>query len=86
MASEWQSLKAAFGRENTALILHHKNHYSLIFAMREWVEPDGTAIREMLTARKGQRPTAWISFAEIHGLLSRWAGYAFMEVSKEAET
>lgn len=85
MASEWQSLKAAFGRENTALILHHKNHYSLIFAMREWVEPDGTAIREMLTARKGQRPTAWISFAEIHGLLSRWAGYAFMEVSKEAE-
>ncbi|KAL3930200.1 MAG: hypothetical protein SGPRY_001641 [Prymnesium sp.] len=29
----WVGLKAAFAKEASALIIHHKNHYSLIFAM-----------------------------------------------------
>jgi len=78
----WQALKAAFGRADTALILHHKNHYALVFALREWCEDDGTEVRQILTARKGQRPTAWVGFGEIHALLARWAGYAVIEVSR----
>ena len=83
MADAWQALKLAFGKQDTALILHHKNHYALVFAMREWNEADGSAVREVLTARKGQRPTAWVPYAELHQLLARWAGYAVIEVSRE---
>ncbi|KOO37063.1 hypothetical protein Ctob_011021 [Chrysochromulina tobinii] len=79
----WQAFKVAFGREGTALIVHHKNHYSLVFALREWTEAEGTAVREVLTARKGQRPTAWVPWDEIHGLIARWAGYAVIQVSRE---
>lgn len=76
----WVGLKAAFAKEASALIIHHKNHYSLIFAMREWRSPDGIAIREVLTARKGQRPTAWVSWKEIHCTLASWSGYAIMQI------
>ncbi|KAG8464585.1 hypothetical protein KFE25_009953 [Diacronema lutheri] len=99
----WLALRAAFSRERSCLILHHRNHYSLIFAMREWNRPpapvagvasDGPETnpasspsatverkRQVLTARKGQRPTAWIEWAEVHRTLSAWAGYAIIEVA-----
>ncbi|KAL1523743.1 hypothetical protein AB1Y20_018671 [Prymnesium parvum] len=76
----WAALKAAFAQERSALLLHHKNHYSLIFAMREWHSEDDMLVMEVLTARKGQRPTAWISWGEIHQTLISWSGYAIMQI------
>ena len=96
----WSAFKAAFSAPRTCLLLHQKNHYSLIFALREWTEPppedaatdaandDGTAapgegrrVRELLTCRKGQRPTVWLDWTEVHRYLSGWSGYAVMQIS-----
>ena len=98
--------RAEFGKSDTVLLFHLTNHYSLIFAMREWVttapavaakagnskssaastQPAGVdaltstentpanasavqheagihlktvTVRQLLCARRGQRPTAW---------------------------
>ena len=81
VTAAWGALKRAFDRELSSLLLHHKNHYSLIFALREWRScEDGAAVREVLTARKGQRPAAWISWGELHRTLVSWTGYAIIEV------
>lgn len=81
----WAALKAAFSEPHTALILHQKGHYALIYAMREWVEEDETGqprrVRELLSCRKGQRPTLWIDWTEVHGFITGWSGYAIIEVS-----
>ena len=61
-----------------ALIYHLKNHYALLFAMREWVEPDGTTVRQVLSSRRGQRPSFWIDFDEIHGTFLKWNGHKIM--------
>ena len=109
----WVALKAAFSAERCCLLLHQKNHYSLVFAMREWVEDDAAPsasastaeaaeaaeapvdaaaapaaptrrrVREVLTCRKGQRPTLWIDWREIHGYITGWSGYAIMEITAE---
>ena len=96
LESAWAQLKAHFGADGTCLLLHQKNHYSLIYAMREWVEagtddaaadakePEptrGRRARQVLTARKGQRPSAWVDWAEVHQFLAGWSGYAIMQVS-----
>ena len=39
-------------------------------------------VREMLTARKGQRPTVWISFDEARQTMLRWSGYKMMAVER----
>ena len=86
----WVALKAAFSQPRCCLILHQKGHYALVFAMREWVEDtvgDGMTaepprrVRELLTCRKGQRPTLWVDWTEVHGFIAGWSGYAIMEVS-----
>lgn len=83
----WVALKGAFSQSRTCLILHQKGHYALIFAMREWVEHgDATGgrprrVRELLTCRKGQRPTLWVDWVEVHSYICGWSGYAIIEVS-----
>ena len=64
----------------TALIYHLKNHYALLFAMREWVEPDGRTVRQVLSTRRGQRPSTWIDWDEIHGTFLKWGGHKIMAV------
>ena len=96
----WSAFKAAFSAPRTCLLLHQKNHYSLIFALREWTEPppedaatdaanddgvaapaEGRRVRELLTCRKGQRPTVWLDWTEVHRYVSGWSGYAVMQIS-----
>ena len=95
----WGAFKAAFSAPRTCLLLHQKNHYSLVFALREWTEPppaedaatvaanddgaprEGRRVRELLTCRKGQRPTVWIDWTEVHRCISGWSGYAVMQIS-----
>ena len=103
------------------LLFHLKNHYALIFALREWVvESDGataaengnrdnssgssaaaaaatisaaaiaatgatattrvTIVRQLLTARRGQRPSAWIDFSEARETMLGWEGYKIIAV------
>lgn len=80
----WEATWARLASGDAALILHHKNHYALIFAMRVWDDDEGTRHRELLSARKGQRPSAWLDWGGLHSTLARWAGYGIIEVSETA--
>lgn len=130
---QWAALRSAFGRPGSALVLHLKNHYALVYACREWVEAPaaggnaggynaaassasgggsggassgssgastagggasgglgsssniggggGHQRREVLTARRGQRPSAWVSWEELRALFVKWEGYGIVAVS-----
>jgi hypothetical protein len=86
--SQWNRLSALFNDSETVLLFHLKNHYALIFAMREWsvVDPvTGRAevTREILTSKRGQRPSAWISFTEVREIILSWEGYKIMAVTRD---
>ena len=75
IAAQWTELWREFSRPKTAIIFHLKNHYAMIFALREWVDTTtGEAVRQLLTARKGQRPTAWIDWMEARATMIGWKG------------
>ncbi|EQC29510.1 hypothetical protein SDRG_12759 [Saprolegnia diclina VS20] len=74
----WRALWAAFTDDNTVLLFHLTNHYALLFALREWVDETSGHVRQVLTARKGQRPTAWIDFDDVHRMLCGWGGYRIL--------
>ena len=57
-----------FAAAGSALIFHLKNHYALIYALREWTS-DGKRVRQLLCARKGQRPSAWVDWLEALSLI-----------------
>eukprot|EP00045_Choanoeca_perplexa_P008909 m.83989 g.83989 ORF g.83989 m.83989 type:complete len:79 (+) comp14670_c0_seq2:119-355(+) len=60
---------------SVVLLYHLKNHYALVYALREWQPVDGPAVQQVLTARKGQRPSAWIDFEEVREVMLKWSGY-----------
>ena len=78
---QWSGIRNMFGRDDSVLLSHHKNHYALIFAIREWRNGDGSWVRQMLTARKGQRPTTWVDFEEMRDCYLGWDGYKMMCVT-----
>ena len=82
---EWRRLCALFATDSSALIFHLKNHYALVHALRERTDRDGRRTREMLTARRGQRPNAWIPWEEARSTMLRWSGYAIMQATRHAE-
>ena len=90
-AREWASLRELFARDDVALVSHHKNHYALVFALRERCDadegrPGGVRwTREMLTARRGQRPSAWISWEEARATMLGWSGYGILAVTVERD-
>jgi len=103
----WAALRTAFLSPRAALLFHLRNHYALIFALREWEEAvshdesgataegatDGAVgegapprlryrcVRQILTARKGQRPTVWMDFEEVAQIMIGWEGYKIMQIS-----
>ena len=64
------------------LIFHLTNHYAIVFALREWVEPGGALVRQLLTARRGQRPTVWIDWSEVRETILKWDGYKLLSVER----
>lgn len=42
-------------------------------------------VRQVLTARKGQRPNAWVDFEEIRKVLLQWDGYKIIACKKKTE-
>jgi hypothetical protein len=80
--TQWRLLCEKLMKPRCALLFHLKNHYALIHATREWVGADGTQVREILTARKGQRPTTWIPFEEARNTMINWSGYKLMLIER----
>jgi hypothetical protein len=75
-------VRTAFSRPKQVLLFHLKNHYALIFALREWYDTETKVYhREILTARKGQRPSAWINFNEARETMIGWEGYKIALIS-----
>jgi hypothetical protein len=86
--TQWNRLSALFNDSETVLLFHLKNHYALIFAMRQWVVTDPMTgkyemTREVLTAKRGQRPSIWISFTEVREIIMSWEGYKIMAVTRD---
>jgi hypothetical protein len=138
---QFQLLKLEHSHPNAVLLSHHKNHYALIYAVRDWTEripveltseiTEGSSsssssiiegkytdtdtvtnttmegkidqneegfgsgseskpmaqtiyrkrrVRQVLTARRGQRPSVWMDFEELRGMYLKWAGYRLMSV------
>lgn len=92
---QWSALSRELMREKSALVFHLTNHYAFIYAMRERVEEGGEQgegdgeggggrglrrVREVLTARRGQRPTAWVSFKECRRVMMSWSQYCIIRV------
>eukprot|EP01065_Artemidia_motanka_P049825 TRINITY_DN8378_c0_g1_i1.p1 TRINITY_DN8378_c0_g1~~TRINITY_DN8378_c0_g1_i1.p1 ORF type:complete len:529 (+),score=149.06 TRINITY_DN8378_c0_g1_i1:55-1641(+) len=80
--AQWTAIQGALGCDGSALLAHLPNHYALIFAARSWQMPGGPLRREVLTARKGQRPTAWIDFAELRRLSLTSRRYVMYSVTR----
>ena len=59
---------------------------ALLYAMRERQEGGGggALVREVLTARRGQRPSEWVTWEEARGAILGWAGYGIMAVQRAA--
>ena len=84
---EWRALRALFARPGVFLVSHHANHYAPVYALRERREENANGddarvglreTREMLTARRGQRPAVWIPWEEARATMRRWSGYGIM--------
>lgn len=83
IAKQWALLREEFSSQSSVLLFHLTNHYALIFAVRDWEDAAGERRQEVLTARRGQRPTQWVSWAEMRDLMLRWAGHKVMVVFKK---
>lgn len=157
VAAQWSALRSAFGRRDACLVFHLKNHYALVYALREWVEdivdeaekgqveegkegpvaatsgstdvesksggqespadgaeakmtveevvvnsndellPPGApvsppappprrghVVRQLLTSRRGQRPSAWVNFDDARETMLGWDGYKLLLVERRA--
>eukprot|EP01039_Chlorochromonas_danica_P005651 gene5651-6233_t len=84
---QWDELRSAFCKPNQVLLFHLKNHYALIFAIREWITFDAddqvVVVRQLLTARRGQRPTAWVDFSEARETMLNWEGYKILAIERK---
>lgn len=86
---QWATMKSAFSKPHSVLLFHLTNHYALIYAWREWLEEvDGSqkARRQILTARKGQKPTVWMDFEEARSIMVGWSGYHVLQLQRAAST
>jgi hypothetical protein len=84
ITTQWKTLFSEFSDRNKVLLFHLKNHYALIFAMREY-HTNNCTVREVYTARRGQRPNVWISFDEVREIIISWSGYKIMCIERGAD-
>lgn len=80
MERQWQLLFHHIGRTGSCVQLHLRNHYALAYAARSYAVASGdggdhSIRRELLTARKGQRPRTWLPFEELLRLCLSWDGH-----------
>jgi len=80
VSQQWEVLKTAFSTQRCALLFHLTNHYALIYGWREFTSANKQLYRQVLTARKGQRPTVWMDFDEVRSIMLGWTGYQLMRI------
>ncbi|EER15862.1 hypothetical protein Pmar_PMAR003314 [Perkinsus marinus ATCC 50983] len=76
----WDAFKVKFSKYD-CMIVHFKNHYALVFAFRE----RGGNLKQILTARKGQRPKDWVHWEEIIRSVIRWQGYGMLGINRKRQ-
>jgi hypothetical protein len=81
---QWHALRSGFLTDQQVLLFHLKNHYALVFALREWRQPGGGWTRQLLTSRRGQRPSAWVDFTEARHTMLGWDGYKMLALTRVA--
>lgn len=86
ITQQWEVLKAAWSAKRCVLLFHLTNHYALIYGWRDYVGVDKQVHRQILTARKGQRPTVWMDFEEVRGIMLGWTGYQLMCIELSEDT
>ena len=82
IAKHWKGMRDTFMSFDSVLLFHQVNHYSMIYALREWVNLSGKKQRQVLTAKRGQRPTAWLDFTEVRRILLSWGGHRIIEIKR----
>ena len=132
ISEQWRSLQRQFSLPTCVLIFHLTNHYALVYALREWADPEtgkpaasqaafqpasathcrrhrhrglvlrqrprrrcphrlpghvdtrtvGEVCRQILTTRRGQRPTVWIDWTEVRSTIIKWTGYKLLAVER----
>eukprot|EP01065_Artemidia_motanka_P051081 TRINITY_DN8895_c0_g1_i1.p1 TRINITY_DN8895_c0_g1~~TRINITY_DN8895_c0_g1_i1.p1 ORF type:complete len:560 (+),score=45.06 TRINITY_DN8895_c0_g1_i1:127-1806(+) len=82
VARQWSVVCAAHSAAQSVILLHLPNHYALVYALRQWTVSGATKpTRQVLTARRGQRPQDWIDFEELRGYLLRWRGHVVLQIT-----
>jgi hypothetical protein len=57
--------------------------YILIFLyLPDFLISPGLPVRQILTSRRGQRPSAWMDFSEVREVMLGWDGYKIMCLSR----
>merc|ERR1719183_1686571 len=83
VGQQWEAFKATFKNPQCALLFHLRNHYALLFGWREWWnQASGRLQRQILTARKRQKPSAWLDFEEVRETILGSSGYQVMILEK----
>lgn len=77
---DWERIKKSLKSPRRQLIFHLTNHYAPIYAAREFLGPENRVRKQILTARNGQRPSAWLDWdTEVLEIIGGWPGYNIME-------
>ena len=86
---QWEALVAIVKSENSVLIYHLENHYSMIYATREWDADAGyggkRTVRQILVAKPGQQPCSWLDFETVRGTLKGWVGYSILGIKVDRD-
>ena len=73
-------IKKSLKSPRRQLIFHLTNHYAPIYAAREFLGPENRVRKQILTARNGQRPSAWLDWdTEVLEIIGGWPGYNIIE-------
>ncbi|KAF4658289.1 hypothetical protein FOL47_008095 [Perkinsus chesapeaki] len=72
----WDKFKGEFTKHD-CMIIHVNNHYAMVFAYRE-----RDNLKEVLTAKKGQKPKYWVDWTHVIAALNKWQGYGVSGINK----
>jgi hypothetical protein len=85
--TQWRALVAEFSKTDSILLMHLTNHYCMFYAVREWVEKgtDGEVrqVRQVLSAKPGQRPSKWFEWDDLRKMMLSWTGYKVLALKIE---